>query len=122
MTNVDEAIRIRNEERGDSFRPTILMQRVFAFLKEQDGPVSRNRIAAGVRGNKQYILQAIDCLIADESVEETPGPRGYTVVGLVPVPEPVPGPLGTTEGEPPVPPVPLSIQEPLIGTTSKRGR
>ena len=70
------------DDSGDPWKPSVLMERVFAYLKEQGEPVTRNSIALGVKGTKQYALQAIDCLIAEGAAEENPGPHNSKLVGL----------------------------------------
>jgi hypothetical protein len=91
-------------ESGDAFRPTILMERVFSYLKEQSEPVTRNSIAAGVKGTKQWVLKAVDELVAEGSAEEVPGPRNSKLVSLaVCGSEPVPEPHEPLRGTEPVP-------------------
>jgi hypothetical protein len=115
----------RDAESGDTWKPTVLMERVFSYLKSQAEPISRNRVVAGVKGNKQYVLQAIDQLIADGVAEETPGPQRYNLIGLVPSSVPVQKPPCTTNEEETGTPVPLStgvpLSVPLFCTTSEGG-
>jgi len=59
------------DENADPWKPTVLMERVFAFVKEQAGPVSRTAVREAVGGKKTYVLRAIDCLIAEETIKET---------------------------------------------------
>lgn len=56
---------------ADTWRPTVLMERVAAHLAEQSGPVTRNAIETAVRGKRDYIRKAIDALIADGNIVET---------------------------------------------------
>jgi hypothetical protein len=57
------------------WQPTILMDRALAFLEQQTEPVSRTTVAAGIGKNKQQALRAIDILISNGDVHESPGPR-----------------------------------------------
>jgi hypothetical protein len=61
---------------ADDWRPTELMERVSNFLDLQTAPLSRNAIVQGVKGKREFVLKAIDCLIADEYAGETTSSRG----------------------------------------------
>jgi hypothetical protein len=98
-----------NASAGDRWRPTVLEDRVLECVHRPDyEPLSRSALADLVKGNRTYLLQAIDNLIADErlavedrkvvqrsflSVER--GTRNVPLTGNVPrnVPE-----RGTTYG------------------------
>lgn len=60
---------------GGGFRPTTLMAKVSRFLEEQTEPLARGEIVRGVKGQRVYVLQAIDELIAGGYATETIGPR-----------------------------------------------
>jgi hypothetical protein len=80
-------------ETGDAWKPTFLMEKVSAYLERQSAPQSRNDVVEGVGGKRQYVLQAIDHLVAEGIATEQPGPRNSKLVGLpdrFPVPVPVP--------------------------------
>lgn len=86
-----------------SWRPTVLMERVTDFLREQTEPIGRNAIVSAVSGKREYVLQAIDFLVLEDVANERKGPRGAKLVALsdrFPVPHQSPEPLGTTEREP----------------------
>jgi hypothetical protein len=88
------------------WRPTVLMDRVLEFLSRHDGPATRTQIKTGTGGKSEYVGQAIDFLLLDERIIETPGARNAKLISLppaVPVPDPFPEQLGTTERERPVP-------------------
>lgn len=57
-------------ERGEDFRPTVLMARIVAAL-EKHGPLSQRRICAAVTGKAASIRDALDFLILDEYVSES---------------------------------------------------
>lgn len=56
---------------SDSWRPTVLMERVLEYLSRQPKPVSRNNIVTGISGNRKFTLQAITALIEDGLIEDT---------------------------------------------------
>jgi hypothetical protein len=70
------------EEHGDGWKPTVLMERVYRHLKERGEPVSRTAIAREVGGSKEYVLQAIDCLISEETIKEKAGARGARLYSI----------------------------------------
>jgi hypothetical protein len=84
--NVTYAIRAAGDETGegdrDHWRPTVLMERVFAFVSDQTTPVSRNTIERGVTGNGRWIRVAIDELLREGTFEVSPGPRGAQLISL----------------------------------------
>jgi hypothetical protein len=75
-----------SDEQANGFRPTVLMDRVLEYLSGQEDPVSRNSVCSAVRGTKQYVLHAIDVLVADKRVNESRGPnhsRLLTIASVV---------------------------------------
>jgi hypothetical protein len=85
---------------GDTWRPTVLMEKITTFLRTQTEPVSRNEISRGVTGKREYVLQAITCLMDDGAIQED---NRKITLNRFPVPTGSQEPLGTTEREPPVP-------------------
>jgi hypothetical protein len=74
---------------GDTFRPTVLMERVSAHLERQTAPVRRSEIARDVTGKRAYVLKAIDVLIAEgHAAPDTDG--RITHISRFPVPDTVP--------------------------------
>jgi hypothetical protein len=61
---------------GEDWKPTSLMERVSHWLEQHGGPASRSAITTGVGGRKEYVLLAIDELIASGYVAENAGARG----------------------------------------------
>jgi hypothetical protein len=57
------------------FRPTRLMEKVSEFVGAADHPPSRNEVEKGVGGKRDFVRQAIDCLLAEGYVTEQPGPH-----------------------------------------------
>jgi isoleucyl-tRNA synthetase len=51
------------------------MEKVSVYLELQPEPVSRNSVCEALGGTKDYILKAINALVAEEFVTETAGPR-----------------------------------------------
>jgi hypothetical protein len=99
----------------DTWRPDVLIGRVREYLARNTDPISRSALANAVKGKREYVLQAIDCLIEDGDLE----PSGKK---LVPVPRNVPGTFPLDEGNGKRSPFP-SLQgerlgERLSGTTS----
>jgi hypothetical protein len=69
---------------GEHWQPTVLMERVAAFLAGQPDPVTRNTVERGVRGKSaKYVRQAIDELITAGYIEQQAGARGAQLVRLV---------------------------------------
>jgi hypothetical protein len=50
---------------GDSWRPTVLMDRVVEHLGRDPEPIAKTTLAKAVRGNYQYLLVAIDLLVSE---------------------------------------------------------
>jgi hypothetical protein len=114
-----------NEDSGDSatdsWRPTVLMDRVLDYLGQQTEPVTCNTVAGAVRGQRQYIMEAIRCLIADGTIAEQAGTRGAKLISTTrPVPgsEPVPEPHKNQWWEPTGSPT-FSLQEEPVKNQSK---
>lgn len=68
----------------DAWRPTVLMDRVRAYIRERPEPISRSALADAVTGKRPYLLRAIDELIAA-------GELHHDGRKVVPVPGNVPG-------------------------------
>lgn len=85
-----------DEETDDAWKPTYLMERVFSFLKEQSAPVSRTAVRKAVGGKKTYILQALDCLIAEGTIEETIGAHNSKLLVVPSCSQSFPEQQGTT--------------------------
>jgi hypothetical protein len=85
-----------NADDGDRWRPTFLMDSVLDFLSRNPEPISRSALANAVKGRREYVLQAIDCLVEDGHLHQD-GRK------LVPVPGTYPERVGTTEGNGNVP-------------------
>jgi hypothetical protein len=97
---------------ADSWRPTVLMDRVVEHLSRVDEPVSRNDIVKAVTGKREYVLKAIGYLVDDGKIAE----HGRKLQ-LVPGSQLVPNGSRNHSQEEPVPGS-LSLQEePLPGTT-----
>lgn len=56
-----------------AFRPTILMERVSAFLESQGGPVTQSEVTERVVGKGPTITEALRCLVAEGYVTRTRG-------------------------------------------------
>ncbi|WP_272947950.1 bifunctional DNA primase/polymerase [Serinicoccus sediminis] len=52
-----------------AFRPTALMERVSTFLQTCEGGASRRVVTKEVRGKEEYIVQALDTLVAEGYVD-----------------------------------------------------
>lgn len=66
-----------NEQAPDAWRPTVLMQRVSAFLEHQSEPVSRRTVEENVKGkSRTFLRQAMDALVEGGYANETLGSRG----------------------------------------------
>jgi AAA domain len=56
----------------DTWRPTVLMQRVLDYLSAQNAPVARSTIESNVTGKAAYVRAAIDALEAEHLIEVVP--------------------------------------------------
>lgn len=95
----------------DPFRPTILMDRILEYLAAQTEPVSRKNVTDNIRGNRNWIIRAIDLLVTEQTITETRGPRGAKHLTSGPPIPPVSdlfSPIPKTTSNPPVPAPPLS--------------
>lgn len=68
---------------GDHFRPTHLMEKVSRWMELHHGSCSRNEVEKGVRGNSEYVRQALDMLTFDGYISETAGPRRARIVSIM---------------------------------------
>ncbi|HEY5161110.1 MAG TPA: AAA family ATPase [Gaiellaceae bacterium] len=75
-----------DSESGDHWKPDYLMGKVFEYVKAQDEPPSRGAITQAIHGRRQYVIQAIDELLAEGTLEESPGPRGSRLINMFPIP------------------------------------
>jgi hypothetical protein len=50
---------------AESWRPTVLMDRVLEYMSRHRDPIARTTLAKAVVGNYQYLLVAIDLLVSD---------------------------------------------------------
>ena len=103
----------------DDWKPTQLMEKVSRFLERQTEPVSRAVITAGVSGQKKWVLQAIDELIAGGHATETPGSRGAKLTSHV-HPFCVPDPFSPVPENGTTSPV-LPVLPPSRGNGSQNG-
>jgi hypothetical protein len=75
---------------GDTWRPTVLMERVSEYLATLTEPVNKTVIVRDVRGKREWVIRAIDCLVADGTATETRGAHGAKLITLQPFPPAVP--------------------------------
>lgn len=63
---------------GAVFRPTRLMEKVSRFVGAHvaEEKVTRSAVEEAVEGKAQYVREAMDRLVEEGFLEETPGPRG----------------------------------------------
>jgi hypothetical protein len=97
---------------GNGWRPTWIMGEIVRHLNEHPEPATRNAIAKEVRARRQYVLEAIDCLVHDGTLRDAGGKR----LELVPVPGTFPEPP-STHGNQPVPGGSHSLDGNTSGTT-----
>ena len=110
---------------GETFRPTLLMERVSRFLETQAEAVSVNTIVREVRGKREWVLAAVERLIEEGYAKSSDGPRGSRLIEsllpyrqdvepLVPTGSPlVPGTGAVTGSRFPTPYRGEPVQEPL---------
>jgi AAA domain len=60
----------------ETFRPTRLMERVSRWVEDATHPVSQRDIVDGVRGKRDYLIEAIAELVRGGYLKRTDGPRG----------------------------------------------
>jgi hypothetical protein len=66
----------------NTWRPTVYMEKVSAYLQRQAAPVNRGTIYKDVGGRREYVVQAIDFLLLDGHATET-NHDGTKLVSLV---------------------------------------
>jgi hypothetical protein len=71
------------DDDGEGFRPTGLMEKVSRALEVAGEPQSRNKLEEAVKGKRDYVRQAITCLVREGFAEEVSGPRSSRLVALV---------------------------------------
>ena len=59
-----------------AWRPTTLMEGVSMFLEDRSAPASQRTILDGVRGKRDYKIQAIEALVADGYLATEDGSHG----------------------------------------------
>jgi hypothetical protein len=59
-----------NLDPDGTFRPTVLMDRVLEYVARNPAPISRSALADRVKGNRQYLLQAVEILVAEGRLRE----------------------------------------------------
>lgn len=77
-------------EQASGFRPTVLMDRVLAFLAGQTDPVSQRLLVSSVSGKTDYLLSAIELLFREGQIREERGAHGarlYSLAGSRPLPD-----------------------------------
>jgi len=104
------AFRPASSGTSDGWKPTLLMERVLEHVRRHPEPTSRSALANVVRGKREYVLQAIDELLAGGQLEIEGGK-------VVPVPETFPERELLTEGNGNVPRSSPLQGERLSGTT-----
>lgn len=67
-----------HEERGDTFRPTVYMERVSRWLEGNQGATQRD-VATCVTGKQEVIKTALGVLVSEGYVTITPGARGAQI-------------------------------------------
>lgn len=63
-------------EAPSRWMPTGLMERVSKLLEGAAAPLSKNGIETAVVGKRDYVRQAVDCLVEEGYVEAVTGARG----------------------------------------------
>ena len=110
-------------ERGETFRPTVLMERVSRFVEDYP-ECSTRTIRDEIKGKGEAVKQAIEVLVAEGYITTSPGPRrSIKHVSIRPFTEtsdlvdnpPVQG--ETSSGSPLVPTGSRVVPEPLDSTT-----
>lgn len=72
-----------DEDTYHRFRPTVLMERVSMFVSACVELPSVNAVEEAVRGKKEYIREAIECLVADGYLVEEEGARNARLLRSV---------------------------------------
>jgi AAA domain len=68
----------------DSFRPTVLMERISRKLQREIEPVSQRWIEENVKGQGAALRTALDVLVSDGYLSRDKGPNGYEIASLRP--------------------------------------
>jgi hypothetical protein len=72
---------LRAADPEQPWRPTVLMEKVSRYAEERNGDLpSRNQVEAGIGGNRDYVRQAIDQLLAEDYLAEQEGPRNARLI------------------------------------------
>lgn len=67
-----------------TFRPTVLMERVSAYVAACNGELpSRNSIEENVKGKRDYVRRAVDVLLVEGYLSERSGARGARLLESV---------------------------------------
>jgi hypothetical protein len=61
---------------GDTFTPTVLMEKVSRQLEHETGPLSKKQIEDIKLGKSEYVRKALDALVTDGYLSRQDGPRG----------------------------------------------
>jgi hypothetical protein len=76
VASTDECVLVTLESdssgSGDTWRPTVLMERVSQFLEMQDDPVSQRQIVEAVTGKAATVRDAVRQLVAEGYAESLP--------------------------------------------------
>lgn len=72
-----------SSESEQSFRPTVLMERVSRYLEVQAELASRNAVETTVSGKAKFVRQAIDCLVAEGYAREETGSNRARLLGSI---------------------------------------
>lgn len=94
------------------FRPTILMEHVSRVLEVATGPLTQARVLEATRGNRDYRITALRCLVDEGFVERTKEGQSHLHRSVTPFRQPSVEPVG----EPLEPPGPDRDADPEQGT------
>lgn len=67
-----------NTTEGGTFRPTALMEKVSRYVELNPGITTRS-IRTAIRGKTEYVILAVDLLVAEGYIATAPGPRRAVV-------------------------------------------
>jgi hypothetical protein len=68
---------------GDTFTPTVLMEKVSRYLEPETAPLSKKQIEDAKLGKSEYVRKALDALVQDGYLTRQDGARGahlYTTI------------------------------------------
>jgi hypothetical protein len=82
-TSVTYSLTADRSRTGDKFRPTHLMERVSQYLALKDDRVPKGDVEANVTGKGEAIRTAIDVLVEEGFVDQTPGKYGADLLEFV---------------------------------------